>query len=235
MKGCEARALAIIEDRWQIEPSIDMLIGSYVDAHFENMLPKFKSEHPEIFTQKGELKSQFKHAEKIIDVAETDDFFMKFMNGEKQVVLTGEIFGLPFKGKLDVRHDECIVDLKVLRDMKKIWIPDQREFVNFVDAWGYADQLAIYQELEFQKTGIKKPCYLAVLTKEKYPNKEIIEIPQHLIDSSMAKLEFHLPKIDLVKNREIDAIKCCVCDYCIATKKLNTVKTYESLTYDIYN
>lgn len=227
--GCEERALAILKGEFSPDWSIDMLIGSFVDAHFEGSLDEFKTNNPDIFTQKGELKAQFKHALKIIEVAEKDELFMQFMNGEKQVVLTGEIFGKKFKGKLDVRHEECIVDLKVMKDMNPVWSPIQREKVNFVYAWRYTDQLAIYQELEFQTTGIRKPCYLAVLTKEKYPNKEIIEIPQKLLDDSMHHIEFYIEKIDMIKTGELKPKRCGICDYCLKTKKLFKVRTYDSL------
>ncbi|MFQ9895041.1 MAG: PD-(D/E)XK nuclease-like domain-containing protein [Lachnospira sp.] len=36
-----------------------MLVGSYVDSYFEGSLEQFKKENKEIFTQKGDLKSDY--------------------------------------------------------------------------------------------------------------------------------------------------------------------------------
>lgn len=62
--GCEERALAKLDGTYSEEPSDALLIGSYVDAYFDGTLENYKKAHKEIFTQKGELKAQYKRAEK---------------------------------------------------------------------------------------------------------------------------------------------------------------------------
>ena len=74
---CEAAALAELRGEYERPVTDALLIGSYVDAHFEGTLDIFKAKHPEIFTQKGELKAQYKHAEYMIQRAERDDTFMR--------------------------------------------------------------------------------------------------------------------------------------------------------------
>lgn len=64
VQGCEAKAMAKLNGEYVEETTKPMLIGSYVDCFFEGTLDKFKEEHPEVFTQKGELKADFKKAEK---------------------------------------------------------------------------------------------------------------------------------------------------------------------------
>ena len=79
---CEAAALAELKGEYVRPPSDALLIGSYVDAHFEGTLDTFKAKHPEIFTKQGELKSQYKHADYIIQRAERDRLFMKWRKAE---------------------------------------------------------------------------------------------------------------------------------------------------------
>ena len=73
------------------------LIGSYVDAYFSNELEIFRTEHPEIFTKNGELKSDFKKAESIIERIKADETMMHYLSGESQKIMTGEILGVKFK------------------------------------------------------------------------------------------------------------------------------------------
>lgn len=90
---CEFYGMEKLNGRWQDEKSTALLVGSYVDSYFEGSLDQFKKDNPEIFTQKGELKANFKQAEEIIARIERDEYFMKYMSGQKQVIMTGELFG----------------------------------------------------------------------------------------------------------------------------------------------
>ena len=47
--GCEARAMAKLRGEWQQEMTTPLLVGSYVDAHFEGTLGNFRANNPEIF------------------------------------------------------------------------------------------------------------------------------------------------------------------------------------------
>lgn len=95
---CEFYGMEKLNGRWEDEKSTALLVGSYVDSYFEGSLEQFKKDNPEIFTQKGELKANFKQAEEIIARIERDEYFMKYMSGQKQVIMTGELFGAKWKG-----------------------------------------------------------------------------------------------------------------------------------------
>ena len=75
--ACEARAMAELNGEWEQPTSVSMMVGSYVDAHFEGTLDVFRAKHPEIFTQKGALRAEYKKAEEIIARIERDPLFMK--------------------------------------------------------------------------------------------------------------------------------------------------------------
>lgn len=228
-KGCEANAMHRIENRdiASENKTTALLVGGYVDAYFEGSLDEFRRKNPSIFKVNGDLKADYKRANEIIEFAKLDPFFMKYMNGQTQVILKGDIFGHPFIGKLDVLHEKAIVDGKVMKGIDKEWIKGQGK-MNFIDAYGYPDQLSIYQELERQRTGIQKPVYLAVLTKEPVPYKGIISIPQWRLDDSMNLLkEVGLDRLQSIKNGEIEPTRCEECDYCKSTKKIETVISYE--------
>lgn len=110
--ACEFSAIEKLEERWAQKKTAPLLVGSYVDSYFEGTLDEFKKANPEIFTQKGELKANYKQAERIIARMERDPLFMQYMSGEKQVIMTGELFGAEWKIKIDsfVRGIEFAAD-----------------------------------------------------------------------------------------------------------------------------
>ncbi len=67
IQGCEAQAIARINGNWTTEKTTALLVGSYVDSHFEGTLALFKAQNPEIFTKQGTLKAEYKKAEEIIN------------------------------------------------------------------------------------------------------------------------------------------------------------------------
>lgn len=101
---CESKAMAELNGEWQEETSEALLVSSYVDAYFSKEIEEFKELHPEIFTKQGELKAQYKNAEEIIKQIEDDPVFVKYLNGEPQVIMVGEISGVPVKIRIDSLH-----------------------------------------------------------------------------------------------------------------------------------
>ena len=123
---CESATMARIRGEIEEEKSTALLVGSYVDAHFEGTLDVFKAQNPEIFTRSGSLKSEYTHAEYIINRIEQDEMFMRYMSGETQAIMTGELFGVPWKTKIDSYHPgKAIVDLKIMRDFEPVWVDGQ--------------------------------------------------------------------------------------------------------------
>ena len=105
--GCEACALAKIRGEVEQVMTTALMVGSYVDAYFEGTLAAFAAQHPEIYSTRGktagELKSEYKQAEAMIERAERDTLFMQYMAGDKQVIMTGNVEGVPVKIKVDRR------------------------------------------------------------------------------------------------------------------------------------
>ena len=225
---CEAEALAELKGEIERPASKALMIGSYVDAHFAGEMEQFTENHPEIFNSRtGELKADYRQADKLIARAERDEMFMEYMSGDKQVIMTGEIHGQPFKIKVDSLHDDKIVDLKVMKDMKPIFKDGERK--TFIDAWQYDIQGYIYQQIVAQNVGIELPFYLAVVTKEEHPDLAIIEIPQWRLNSVDAIIDHYIDHFAAVKEGTEQPVRCERCGYCRDTKKLTKVTTYEEL------
>lgn len=230
--GCESRAVARIKGKYSEPTTEAQLIGSYVDSHFEGTLDRFKKEHPECYTQKGELKAGFKRANRMIERCEEDEMFMMFMSGEKQKIFTANLFDCKWKCKLDsyVPH-RCIVDLKTTANMHQSWRVADYGRVSFVEYWGYVLQLAVYQKIVEINTGEKLRCYIAAVTKEDEPEIAIIGIDQQSLDHALNEIEMNMPSVLAVKNGEVEPIRCERCNYCKSTAKLTKVIHYNNLIY----
>lgn len=228
---CEARTMAELNGEWIQEPTKALLIGSYVDAAFSGESAEFAAAHKEEMFNKrtGELKADFKMADNLLKRAWSDAMFMNYMSGEPQKVMTGELFGIPFKIKMDSYFPGSkIVDLKVMRDMKPIF--KHGEWQTFIKAWGYDIQMYIYQSIEAQNSHAGRlPCYLAVITKEEEPDLQIIELPQWLLDGAAPIVEHYAKHFAAVKAGEIPPKRCECCAYCKRTRLLTRPMKYEDL------
>lgn len=233
-RGCEFNAVRKLKGEWTEEPSTPMLVGSYVDSYFEGTLKEFQSEHPELFTRDGSLKATFRIAEKVIQRIEQDDYFMKYMSGEKQRIMTGEIGGVPWKIKMDsYLPGIAIVDLKVMRSITELkWVKDIG-YLDFVRYWGYDIQGAIYQEIVRQNTGETLPFYIAAATKDEEPDIRVIQITQNYLDEARRSVEYGLPEVIMVKNGEREPTRCENCDCCRHFRVLVRPITIDELTADL--
>ena len=221
--GCEAYALAKLNEEWieNMEDSDALMVGSYVDAHFEGTLDAFKAQHSCMFKKDGSLMAKYIKANEMINRCERDDLFMAYMSGEKQVIMTAEMFGAKWKIKIDSYiKDKCIVDLKTCQSITKTFYHADVGNMNFLHEWGYYIQGAVYQKVVEINTGRKLPFFIVAVSKEKEPDIQVIACEQSLLDEALAEVESNVPKILALKNNEIDPIRCEQCDYCKHTKVL---------------
>lgn len=228
--GCEARAMAKLAGSWSEPVTQAMLVGSYVDAYFEGTLEQFIEEHPECFTKKGDLRAEYKKADNMIARCEADSYFMQTMSGEKQVIMTGHLFGADWKIKIDSYiPGKAIVDLKTSANIHKAWKVEDYGWVSFVEYWAYTIQLAIYQKIVEINTGKKLPCYISVVTKEDTPEIKVIYVDQFILDHALNEVGANMPTVLAVKNQDVEPVRCEKCDYCKSTEILSGPVRMEDL------
>ena len=219
--GCEAMALAKMKGEYQEELTLPLLIGSYVDAHFEGTLNVYKAQHPQLFKRDGDIKTAFIKANEIIARIERDRVFMLHMTGKKQVIFTGNLFGVEWKIKIDSYvKNLAIVDLKIMVSLRDSFWAKDYGYMSFVPFWGYDLQAAIYQKIVEINTGKKLPFYIAAASKEKVPDIEIIGFRENDFEDILPSIEGNIKRIDQIKKGKIAPDRCGTCDYCKATKVL---------------
>ena len=231
---CEFYGMEKLAGRWEDEETTALLVGSYVDAHFEGSLEKFKKEHPALFKKDGSLKADYVKADEIIARIERDEYFMRCMSGQKQVIMTGEMFGTKWKIKMDsYLPGSAIVDLKVMASITDLkWVRDLG-YLDFVRYWGYDVQGAVYQKIVELNTGKKLPFFIAAATKEKEPDIRVIKIEQNYLDEALILVEHNIQRILRVKNGEEAPDKCELCDCCRHSRVLKSYISINDLTANI--
>ena len=188
-----------------------------MDRYFEGTLDEFMKENPGIYTRRRELRADFKRANQIVEIVKTDPKFMDSMSGEKQKIFTFEMFGVPWKIKLDSYNPgKAITDLKVVARMDKL------------PQWRYDIQGAVYQKGVEICTGDRLPFYLAVVTKEKVLDRDIWQIPQSTLDFALRQVEENIGRYVDIKEGRIEPEHCGRCDYCKSIKKAR-VRNYNEL------
>lgn len=245
--SCEAAALAKIQGRYKPPASRSMLVGSYVDAWYSGELPDFTERHPDMFKRDRTLKADFLAANAIIDRMQADQLYSLLMSGEKQVIRTGKIAGVPFKIKIDSLLDAAacrqiaeefpgaapalgfgdgaIVDQKVMRDLGDVWSDEERRMVPFAQAWGYDIQGAIYQAVE----GHMMPFILAVGTREEPADLAALYIPDDALRAKLYEVEDLAPRFQAIKEGREEPRRCDRCPWCRATRTLRTIVDFREL------
>ncbi len=227
--NCEAQGLAEVNGEYEREETDALLVGSYVDAYFSGELDEFFGQYGDtMFRKDGELLAKYSHANDIIDRIESDELMNSFLKGKLQQIRTGNLFGVDWKIKIDVLHDDKIVDLKIVKDFGSVY-KDGFGFRPWVEAWGYDIQGAVYQRIEQISSGREEPLpfYIVAATKEKVTDIDVIQIPQHILDAALKVVESKIDGFDLIKTGELEPRRCGVCDYCKKTKVLSAPRVYE--------
>lgn len=215
---CQAAALAEVRGEYEREKATALLVGSYVDEALTGDLDRFKAENPEIFKKDGELKSDYSHADTMIERCRRDKMFMEYIGGQHQVIMTGTIAGIAVKVKIDCLHPDKIVDLKTTKDFGTVFDDLGRQ--TWFEAYNYPLQGAVYREVVRQNTGKTLPFLLAAVTKEKVPDIDILNIASDEMDRQLETFKELAPHFDAIKAGIIEPDRCGHCDYCKMTKVL---------------
>ena len=217
---CEAAALAELTGEYIPERGRALLLGSYVDEELtgtKESREKFVWENrAELFKKNGEPYADVDQADETVDRVKKQPLMMKYLNGDHQVVMTGEIEGVPFKIKMDsYKPGEFIADLKYMASLRS-----PNLFQPMISYWGYDIQAACYQEIVRQNTGERLPFLFVVATKEKPAHLAVGEINQWNMDEALEVVKKKIKRFQAIKNGEIEPERCeeYGCDYCTTTK-----------------
>jgi hypothetical protein len=239
--GCEAKTMAKIRGEWIEESSTALQVGSYLHSHFEGPQAKkeFIANTPDMFLKNGGLKAEHKQADQMIATLENDEFAMYMLQGESEVIMTAELFGMWWK----VRYDKYLSEKRRGADIKTTksitehdWIIRDAKNVkaSFVEVYEYPLRAAIYSEVERIVTGHEEgdwpDFYIVAVSKEDPPDKAVVNMKdEYRYAQELEKVKESLTRIKLLKQGVLQPIRCGRCDYCRSTKRLERVIHYTDL------
>lgn len=235
---CEAAALAKLKGEWKQEETTALLVGNYVHSYFES-----KEAHQKFIADKGSalmtkpnkkepyghLRSDFKTADAMIQALEQQPKIIGLYGpGQKEVIVTGNIYGYPWKGKIDSLSLENLYfcDLKTVDDIHKgHWQEGSRQHENFIADRGYYMQMAVYIELIRQTFGVECQPFIFAVSKQTPPDKEAIDFNGDrdalYMEDAMRMIEENQEHIQSVIRGKEEPIRCNRCAYCRATKMID--------------
>ena len=217
---CPAMAMAKLKGEYEQGESRALILGSYVDEMLtgtrKSQMKFLEENHSDLFKKNGDYYADVSQAADTIERIKKQPLMMKYLDGEHQVIMTGEIEGVPFKIKMDsYKAGEYIADLKYMASLRSPNLFQPR-----VKYWGYDLQAAVYQEIVQQNTGHKLPFMFVVATKEQPAHLAVGEISQWNMDEALDVVRKHIVKFQNIKTGQLEAERCedYNCTYGTTTK-----------------
>ena len=245
---CEAAALAKMNGEWN--PKTDetpLLVGNFVHSYFESeeAHQKFlnqtasdgKTIRQKMISQsgktKGQTKADFKIAEQMIDSLTGDEAFNQlYLPGQKEVIVTGDIHGIQWMGKIDSLDLEngFFYDIKTTKNLHEgYWIKNgegRNTKVSFIEGSNYDLQMAVYRELIRQTFGVV--CQPLIFGVSKQTPSELMGITfdsdedQEMLSLALDRVEEKQVHIKAVIDGVESPIGCGMCEYCRSKSTIST-------------
>lgn len=247
--SCEARAMAKLDGRYVPKKSEALIVGNYfhtamesAEAHEQFCKDNFEEIYKYKVSKSGEIIVTGKYApyvtaDKMIEVCLSDPLIKSLiaMPGENERIMTGTLFGMPWKIRLDKYCEDLrmIIDWKTTADINKTeYNPVLGEKESFIEAMGYMMRAAVYSEIEKQTViSSEDPDFVIVaVSKQDPPDKGAYLLNnRQRYDYELSEIEKHMARIYRVKNKQAAPIRCGSCDYCRSTKVLKKIVPYYTL------
>lgn len=242
---CELAALAKINGSWKPTSNPEaLLVGNYVhsalesdEAHEAFIKENESSILSHSGTGKGKPKKAYKQADQMIQALKNDEWFKDhYAPGKKEVIVTGELFGHQWKGKIDSLDldNGVFYDLKTTADFTKRWNEESRQREPFIYNGHYELQMAVYQQLIKQTFGKTCEPVIVGITKQTPPDMQAFDFESDGAKAAMANA------LEVVKNKqdhfwnvlmgEEPPKACGHCDYCRTKARLT-----DPVPFDMYD
>lgn len=249
-RECEAAAMAKLEGRWKGSGTEAFLVGNYFHSYMEgeDAHREFCDEHfSDIFKTKTDKKSgevtvtgkyaAYEAADRMIEKCLNDPMARKFygMPGNVEEIMAGELFGIPWRIRMDKRIPEMnlILDWKTTANIRELkYNPITKERETFAEAYGYLMRAAVYAEISKQNTHTDiDPLFIIVAVSKQEPSDLAILSLNHRQrwDMELEEIKKHIPHIMRVKTYQEQAKRCGECEYCRATSKASRIIPYYEL------
>ncbi len=237
--SCSAAAMAELEGRYSPAGKDCFTEGHMFEALVCGSEELFYMQHPDIISTRGASKGNPKsNYIRIIEAAEAMKRQKSMMDiiarCDKQVIVTGVINGVPYKGCIDLFDPETADcwDTKCVKDFAGIYSPDEGRRLEWWEYYGYHRQAAIYRELCRQTFGRAGRFGLMAATKEPVPDVDWLQFDDSILDCAYDMVYELSPMYQAMKCGIVDTEPCGACSYCKSVKLLSEprlISQYETI------
>ncbi|MCM6843990.1 PD-(D/E)XK nuclease-like domain-containing protein [Latilactobacillus curvatus] len=222
--ACEFSALHALENPKENNAEA-LVVGNYVHSYFDSVKAHatFVKDHEQIINGRGgKPKAAFVKAQKMIDRLDNWHAFKAAYKGEKEAIVTGNIFGVDWKGKIDCLNVEAGIffDIKTTRSIHDhIWSEETRTKENFVVRYNYTLQIAAYKTMLEQMYEQEFTPVIVAVSKEDHPDIQMISFDGYDFEQDLQLIKDNQEHIMNVIYGKAEPFKCGHCDYCKDTKQ----------------
>lgn len=173
---------------------------------------------------RGDLLAPYVQAETLISTLKKEPLFNYLWQGEKEVMIEEELFGVKWKAKIDLLNIDkgYFIDLKTAAQLDgRYWSNKYGSYVSFIEQYGYTIQVAIYEKLLEIKYGKPFKGYIYAVTKQDPPDVAAIKIEERKLQFEYDLVEENIERVQDVKTGKVKPTGCGKCDYCRSVKKLD--------------
>ena len=247
---CEAAAMAKLHGFYVPEETEALLVGNYVHTALESdeAHEEFVNAHlDKIFKMQSDKKTgevrivskyaPYKKADEMLHTMLADPVMKKLilMPGECEKILTGTLFGIKWKIRLDkyIPETRMIIDYKTAANLTRTeYNKDTGEFESFLEALGYLMRAAVYSEIEKQNSGANEdaPFVILAVTKQDPPDKGAYLLNhRQRYEYELSIIEERIKRITALKAGMAIPTRCGHCEWCRRTKKLRGIVPYYTI------
>lgn len=228
-KRCEAAWLAEYQGkvkRQEDKPAF--LYGHLFEAALTMPTAQFHSwleSHPELLStrgpSKGQLLSQHRGALDLAKAVRRSPYLYGLVRRcKKQVILTGELNGLPVRVMMDlVDKDGSIYDLKAMRDFKSSYDPVREEWLDWWAFWDYPMQLYVYREIARQN-GLAVPHVGLIAASKSDEDVQALQFGDEIMNAAEADTAYTMERMTAILQGKEEPQGCGACPWCLKHKKV---------------
>jgi hypothetical protein len=185
-------------------------------------------------TAKGQWNATGEKLNRMLARWQQEEDLHGLMVGQKEVLLTGAIGGIPWRCAIDNLAPDFFSDLKTPRSLKPDWKesrldvwPDgrpKRVLVPWYEVHNYLRQIAVYRYLCWLQDGVWRDPYLVAVSKDEQPLVRAFGWEEDELEAraewELAQIVEQVPRIQALREGDgSDAVRCGSCQYCRLTDR----------------
>ena len=186
---------------------------------------QYLAAHPELCSSrgptKGQLRAEYAAAPELAHAVRRSPYLWGIVRRcKKQVILTGELNGMPVRCMMDlVDRDGSIYDLKAMRSFLPIYDTAREEYLDWWAYWNYPIQLYIYREIAHQN-GLAVPRVGLIAASKADSDVQALAFGDEIMQAAAADTAYTMQRMAQILAGQEEPTACGRCAWCMSRKRI---------------